>query len=44
MTLTKPLPKNKKKTCYNYKCKYMKHFTFDEKAKIKESHKYVDTM
>lgn len=29
MTETKPLPKQKKKTCYNYKCKYLKQWVFD---------------
>lgn len=31
MTESKPLPKQMKKSCYNYRCKYMKHFIFDEK-------------
>jgi hypothetical protein len=31
---TKPLPKQKKKTCYNYKCKYLKQWVFDEKGKL----------
>ena len=31
MTESKPLPRHMKKTCYNYKCKYLKHFVFDEK-------------
>jgi len=34
MTDTKPLPKQRKKTCYNYKCKFMKPFVFDEKSKM----------
>ena len=34
MTNTKPLPKQKKKTCYNYKCKHMKQWVFDERSKI----------
>ena len=33
MTNTKPLPANRKKSCYNYKCKFMKKFVFDEKGK-----------
>lgn len=31
MTESKPLPKSMKKTCYNYRCKFLKHFVFDEK-------------
>lgn len=31
---TKPLPKQKKKTCYNYKCKYLKQWVFDERGKL----------
>jgi hypothetical protein len=31
MTESKPLPKKQKKTCYNYKCKHLKYFVFDEK-------------
>ena len=34
MSETKPLPKQKKKTCYNFKCKYMKQWVFDEKGKL----------
>lgn len=34
MTETKPLPKQRKKTCYNYKCKYLKQWVFDERSKI----------
>ena len=33
MTESKPLPKAMKKTCYNYRCKFMKNFVFDEKEK-----------
>ena len=38
---TKPLPKQKKKTCYNYKCKHMKQWTFDQRAKLEESYLQV---
>lgn len=31
MTDSKPLPKNIKKSCYNYRCKFLKHFVFDER-------------
>ncbi len=34
MTETKPLPKQKKHTCYNYKCKYLKQWVFDERTKL----------
>lgn len=34
MASTKPLPKQMKKTCYNYRCKYMKQFVFDERGKM----------
>lgn len=34
MSDTKPLPKQKKKTCYNFKCKYMKQWVFDERGKL----------
>jgi hypothetical protein len=34
MTDTKPLPKHRKKTCYNYKCKYLKQWVFDERSKL----------
>jgi hypothetical protein len=34
MEETKPLPKQKKRTCYNYKCKFKKQWVFDEKAKV----------
>lgn len=34
MTESKPLPKKSKRTCYNYKCKHLKYFVFDEKSKI----------
>lgn len=40
MTESKPLPKKAKKTCYNYKCKHLKYFVFDEKEKAEESTKY----
>lgn len=40
MTESKPLPRNQKKSCYNYKCKHMKHFVFDEKEKAEESTNY----
>lgn len=33
ITVSKPLPRQKKKTCYNYKCKYLKNFTFNTKTK-----------
>jgi hypothetical protein len=33
MTQSKPLPKRMKKTCYNYKCKYLKHFVFNDQEK-----------
>ena len=31
ITESKPLPKKVKKSCYNYKCKHLKHFVFDQK-------------
>jgi hypothetical protein len=31
MTESKPLPKHSKKSCYSYRCKYLKQFVFDEK-------------
>ena len=31
----KPLPRGVKKTCYNYPCKHLKHFTFDEREKTR---------
>jgi len=34
MSTSKPLPKQKKKTCYNYKCKYLKQWVFDERGKL----------
>jgi len=34
MTTAKPLPKQKKKTCYNYKCKHLKQWTFDARAQL----------
>jgi len=34
MTETKPLPKQRKKTCYNYKCKHMKQWVFDERSNL----------
>ena len=34
MIETKPLPKQKKKTCYNYKCKHLKQWTFDPRGKL----------
>ena len=34
MSETKPLPKQRKKTCYNYKCKHMKQWVFDERSKL----------
>jgi hypothetical protein len=37
MSSTKPLPKQRKKTCYNYKCKYMKQWVFDERGKLEEA-------
>jgi|JI9StandDraft_2_1071091.scaffolds.fasta_scaffold323618_1 hypothetical protein len=37
MTETKPLPKQRKKTCYNYKCKYLKQWVFDQRGKMTES-------
>jgi hypothetical protein len=37
MSETKPLPKQKKKTCYNYKCKHMKQWVFDERGKLELS-------
>jgi hypothetical protein len=40
MTESKPLPRKPKKSCYNYKCKNMKHFVFDEKEKMDESTNY----
>jgi pyruvate/2-oxoacid:ferredoxin oxidoreductase beta subunit len=33
MTESKGLPKSVKKSCYNYRCKYWQHFTFDPKSK-----------
>ena len=42
MTTTKPLPRQAKKTCYNYKCKNLKNFTFDEKDKLQT--KYMDSL
>ena len=39
MTETKPLPKFHKRTCYNYKCKYLRHFTFDMKGKTENTTK-----
>lgn len=43
MTDSKPLPKFQKKTCYNYRCKFMKHYTFDEKGKTEASTKFANT-
>lgn len=40
MTESKPLPRKQKKTCYNFKCKYLKNFVFDEKEKMEESTNY----
>ena len=34
MSDTKPLPKYKKKTCYNHKCKILKQWVFDEKSRL----------
>lgn len=34
-TDSKPLPQKAKKTCYNYRCKYLKKFTFDEREKTR---------
>jgi hypothetical protein len=34
MSDTKPLPKQRKKTCYNHKCKYMKQWVYDERGKL----------
>lgn len=34
-TNQKSLPNQLKKTCYNYRCKYLKFFTFDEREKTK---------
>lgn len=42
MTINKPLPKQVKKTCYNYKCKNLKYFTFDEKNKLQT--KFMDSL
>lgn len=43
MTETKPLPKFQKKTCYNYKCKYLRNFTFDEKKKTETFTRLTNT-
>lgn len=37
MSETKPLPKQRKKTCYNYKCKYMKQWVFDHRGQLTQS-------
>ena len=36
MSATKPLPKQRKRTCYNYKCRYLKQWVFDERGKLEE--------
>lgn len=40
MSTARPLPNKMKKTCYNYKCKYMKQFVFDEKGKTEMSTRF----
>jgi hypothetical protein len=37
MTQSKPLPKHCKKTCYNYRCKYLKNFVFNDQDKTFDS-------
>lgn len=34
MSETKPLPKKHKRTCYNYKCKFLKQWVFDERSRM----------
>ena len=40
MSSARPLPNKAKKSCYNYKCKYMKQFVFDEKGKTEMSTRF----
>ena len=37
MSSTKPLPKYKKKTCYNHKCKFLKQWVFDQPGQVNDS-------
>lgn len=37
MGTTKPLPKQRKKTCYNYKCKHLKQWVFDQRSRLEET-------
>lgn len=35
MSTSKPLPRQKKRSCYNYKCKHLKQWVFDERGQTK---------
>lgn len=43
MTNAHPLPKFPKKTCYNYKCKNLKNFTFNSEKQKLEIKRKTDT-